>query len=59
MLVTQHGFERDEMRELMEPRMKELLAIMKELNQLFKNNPQETVLALTCFASHGMIQDGR
>ena len=59
MLTTQHGFEHDELRILMEPRMKELLAIMKELNQLFKSLPQETILALSCFASHGMIQDGR
>ena len=59
MLTTQHGFEHDELRILMEPRMKELMAILKELNQLFKSLPQETILALSCFASHGMIQDGR
>ena len=29
------------------------------LNRLLKNNPHETILALFCFASHGMIQDGR
>ena len=26
---------------------------------MFKRNPQDIVLALTCFASHGMILDGR
>ena len=43
----------------MEPKMIECLAMIKELNCLFKSLPQETVLALSCFASHGMIRDGR
>ena len=59
MLITRHGFENFEMKILMEPIMKECNAVIVELNKLFKSLPQETVLTLSCFASHGMIQSGR
>ena len=39
--------------------MRDLLELNSELHRLFKSLPEETVLALSCFASHGMIQDGR
>ena len=29
------------------------------MKRLFKKHPHETILALFCYASHGMIQDGR
>ena len=59
MLATQHCFVRAEMRTIMEPVMKDCLGLFSELLRLFKSLPEETVLALSCFASHGMIQDGR
>ena len=59
MLITRHGFENSEMKILMEPGLNDCVAIMTQLSRLFKSFPQETVLALSCFASHGMIQDGR
>ena len=58
-LVNQHCFKRAEIRTLMEPVMRDLLELNSELHRLFKSLPEETVLALSCFASHGMIQDGR
>ena len=54
-LATQHCFERAEMRTIMEPVMRDLLELNTELHRLFKSLPEETVLALSCFASHGMI----
>ena len=30
-----------------------------DLNRLYKDNPHETILTLLCYATHGMIQDGR
>ena len=33
--------------------------MINELNRLFKRNPHETVFALFCYSSHGMIMDGR
>ena len=59
MLATQHCFERAEMRTIMEPVMKDCLALNADLHRLFKSMPEETVLALSCFASHGMIFEGR
>ena len=59
MLLTQHEFKHSEMRTLMEPSMRQLLGLFTDLNKLFKSMPQETVLAFSCFASHGMILDGR
>ena len=43
----------------MEPTMNECLDLIHKLNHLFKKFPQETVLALSCFAGHGMIKDSR
>ena len=33
--------------------------MIADLYRLLKKNPHETILALFCYASHGMIQDGR
>ena len=30
-----------------------------KLNKLYKENPLETILTLICYATHGMILDGR
>jgi hypothetical protein len=43
----------------MEPVMRDLIELNSELHRLFKSLPEETVLALSCFASHGMIFSGR
>ena len=43
----------------MEPKMKDLTKMLPELSRLIKNNPQETVFVFSCYASHGMIMDGR
>ena len=59
MLVTRFGFSSDEFLSLMEPKMKDCINMIKDLNRLFKSNPQMTVFVLFCFACHGMIQDGR
>ena len=58
-LATQHCFERAEIRTIMEPVMRDCLVLNADLHRLFKSLPEETILALSCFASHGMIQDGR
>ena len=58
-LVSRHGFERNQIKILMEPKLKECIAIFSDLNRLFKGEPEETILTLSCYASHGMIQDGR
>ena len=58
-LATQHCFERAEIRTIMEPVMKDLIQLNSELHRLFKSFPEKTVLALSCFASHGMIFNGR
>ena len=43
----------------MEPKLKDCSNLLLELNQLVKRNPHEIVFALSCYASHGMIMDGR
>ena len=43
----------------MDPDFRESIAMLNDLGRLFKAHPHETVLSLSCFASHGMIQDGR
>ena len=58
-LAAQHCFERAEMRTIMEPVMKDCIKLNSDLIRLFKSQPGETVLALSCFASHGMIFEGR
>ena len=55
MLVTRFGFSSDEFLSLMEPKMKDCINMIKDLNRIFKSNPQMTVFALFCFACHGMI----
>ena len=39
--------------------MKDCISMTSNTSRLYKQNPHETVFALFCFASHGMIQDGR
>ena len=58
-IVTRFGFKFDEFLALLEPKVKDCNKATTELNRLLKNNPHETILALFCYASHGMIQDGR
>ena len=58
-LVTRFGFTSDEFQSLIEPKTKDCEKMTVDLNRLFKCNPHETVLALFCYACHGMIQDGR
>ena len=58
-IVTRFGFKSDEFLALLEPKVKDCTSATTALNRLLKNNPHETILALFCYASHGMIQDGR
>ena len=39
--------------------MKDCRAIITDLQRLCKKHPQEIVFAFSCYACHGMIQDGR
>ena len=54
-LVSRHGFKPDEIFLLMDPKMKECNDITINLNRLFKSRPDETILAFSCYAGHGMI----
>ena len=58
-IARRFGFKSDELIVLMEPKMKDCVAVAQSYNVLCKKNPHETVLAFLCYASHGMIQDGR
>ena len=58
-LVSQHGFKSDEIKLLMDPKLKECNDMSTNLNRLFKSKPDQIILALSCYAGHGMIQDGR
>ena len=58
-IAGRFGFKSDELIVLMEPKMKDCNAIAIGTHKLCKQNPHETVLALFCYSSHGMIQDGR
>ena len=39
--------------------MKDCMVLSVDLHRLFKSQPEEIILALSCFASHGMIFSGR
>ena len=58
-IMKRFGFRRVETKVLMEPKLKDCSNLLLELNQLVKRNPHEIVFALSCYASHGMIMDGR
>ena len=58
-LANQHEFDPDEIKIFMDPKMKECFFMINSLDRLFRSKPHETVLAFSCFASHGMIQSGR
>jgi hypothetical protein len=58
-LVSCHGFKQDEIFLLTDPKVNECNSITVKLNRLFKKNPDQIILAFSCYAGHGMIQDGR
>ena len=58
-IVERFGFKSDDYTALIEPKMKDCLSITKELSQLYRSNPHETILTLHCYSTHGMILDGR
>ena len=58
-IVNRFGFTSDQQLSLLEPRIKHCNNMTSELGRLFKSNPHETIFALFCYSSHGMIQDGR
>ena len=58
-LTERFGFDHDQCLVLLEPKILECSSMITELNRLLKSNPHETIFALFCYASHGMIQDGR
>ena len=54
-LAKRFGFNSDEFIVLMEPKVKDCNTMAIGTQKLCKQNPHETVLALFCYASHGMI----
>ena len=58
-LVSCHGFKPNEIFLLTDPKIKECNNITLQLNRLFKKFPDQIILAFSCYAGHGMIQDGR
>ena len=52
-------FRRVDTKVLMEPKIKNFTKLLPELSRLIKNKPNETVFIFSCYASHGMIMDGR
>ena len=58
-ITSRFGFKLHEYVALIDPKMKASIEMTKALNKLYKENPQETIFTLLCFATHGMIQDGR
>ena len=58
-LVSCHGFKPNEIFLLTDPKIKECNNITLNLNRLFKKFPDQIILAFSCYAGHGMIQDGR
>ena len=54
-IVNRYGFTSDQQLSLIEPRIKHCNEMTNELGRLFKSNPHETVFALFCYSSHGMI----
>ena len=58
-ITTRFEFRRDDTRVLMEPKIKDFTKMLPELSRLIKSNPHETVFVFSCYASHGMIMDGR
>ena len=58
-ITTRFGFKSHEHISLIDPDMKKSIEMTKALNLLYKENPLEMIFTLLCFATHGMIQDGR
>ena len=58
-ITSRFGFELHEYIALIDPTMKKSVEMAQALNRIYKENPQETIFTLLCFATHGMIQDGR
>ena len=58
-IVNRFGFKTEEFVSLLEPKMKDSITMAQTLNRLYKSNPHETIFTLICFATHGMILDGR
>ena len=54
-LVSCHGFKQDEIFLLTDPKVNECNSITVKLNRLFKKNPDQIILAFSCYAGHGMI----
>ena len=58
-IVQWFGFEDEQYDILIEPKVNDCNKCITKLSKLAKNNPNEMILALFCYASHGMIKDGR
>ena len=58
-IMKRFGFRRVDTKVSMEPKIKNLTKLLPELSRLMKSNPHETVFIFSCYASHGMIMDGR
>ena len=44
---------------LMNQKFKDMTNMLLKIDRLLKSNPLETTLVFSCYASHGMIMDGR
>ena len=58
-IVSRFGFRNEQTKTLLDPSMKDCREIITDLQRLCKKHPQEIVFAFSCYACHGMIQDGR
>ena len=58
-IVQRFGFKPEEYTPRIDPKVRDCNQMINDLNRLYKENPHETILTLLCYATHGMIQDGR
>ena len=58
-ITKRFEFRRVDTKVMMEPKIKNFTKLLPELSRLMKSNPHETVFIFSCYASHGMIMDGR
>ena len=58
-ILNQYEFSPDEIQTLIQNNLSELNGMIKRLCKLMEEKPHQTVLVLSCYSSHGMIQDGR
>ena len=58
-ILNRFEFGPDDIETLMNQKFKDLANMLLKIDRLLKSNPLETTLVFSCYASHGMIMDGR